>query len=300
MIYYNNINVPLFISDNSFYILSNLSFSNHHLNCTFYKEKTYMLRFIQYGDVCQENINSEEKYSICEKLIDYTIKVQGKKTRINIEIIIYIVIVIYVLLFIIIFIWVLRKTKYNVIRHRHRILSMSSEKHRDWSPICWLTAIMLFLPGRSCRPSPATTLTPPGTPCRISSAITGAWQMQRSSSYLMLTGWKTIRWKSLITATSMLSSPKQPRPQTPISRNSLTTTGQNTISALSLQTGWNRSSSRGRARDWSPRTNLKTASEKLMKKSAGSLKKTKDQSLPGKWIFPYCRTLNRMNKEWQR
>jgi hypothetical protein len=111
MIYYNNINVPLFISDNSFYILSNLSFSNHHLNCTFYKEKTYMLRFIQYGDVCQENINLEEKYSVCEKLIDYIIKVQGKKTRINVEIIIYIVIVIYVLLFIIILICVLRKTK---------------------------------------------------------------------------------------------------------------------------------------------------------------------------------------------
>ena len=108
-IYYNNIKVPFFISDNSYYILSNLSFSNHNMNCTFYNQNTYMLRFIQYGDNCQESLFSKEKYSVCQKLIDYNIRVEDSN-RVNLSSIFYIVISFYCLLIMMILICLFKET----------------------------------------------------------------------------------------------------------------------------------------------------------------------------------------------
>ncbi len=118
-IYYNNIKVPFFISDNSYYILSNLSFSNHNMNCTFYKQNKYMLRFIQYGDNCQESLFSKEKYSVCQKLIDYNIRVIDWNGVSFFSSILFIVILFYCLLIIMIFICLLKETdclKHNTLK----------------------------------------------------------------------------------------------------------------------------------------------------------------------------------------
>ena len=79
------------------------------MNCTFYNQNTYMLRFIQYGDNCQESLFSKEKYSVCQKLIDYNIRVEDSN-RVNLSSIFYIVISFYCLLIMMILICLFKET----------------------------------------------------------------------------------------------------------------------------------------------------------------------------------------------
>ena len=127
-IYYNNIKVPFFISDNSYYILSNLSFSNHNMNCTFYKENTYMLRFVQYGDNCQESLFSKEKYSVCQKLIDYNIRVEDINKN-DISSILFLIISFYCLLVIMILICLIKET--DCFKENPLKLQKSKIKNKD-------------------------------------------------------------------------------------------------------------------------------------------------------------------------
>ena len=127
-IYYNNLKVPFFISDNSYYILSNLSFSNHNMNCTFYKENTYMLRFVQYGDNCQESLFSKEKYSVCQKLIDYNIRVEDINKN-DISSILFLIISFYCLLVIMILICLIKET--DCFKENPLKLQKSKIKNKD-------------------------------------------------------------------------------------------------------------------------------------------------------------------------
>jgi hypothetical protein len=68
-----------------------------------------MLRFIQYGDNCQESLFSKEKYSVCQKLIDYNIRVEDSN-RVNLSSIFYIVISFYCLLIMMILICLFKET----------------------------------------------------------------------------------------------------------------------------------------------------------------------------------------------
>jgi hypothetical protein len=67
----------VFIGNNNYFILKNLSLASHNLNCTFHDIGSYNLTFILKGEVCANSLRKAEegKFVTCHKIIKYNFHV---------------------------------------------------------------------------------------------------------------------------------------------------------------------------------------------------------------------------------
>ena len=97
----------LFISNNSDFILKNLTLAKHNLNCTFHDTGSYNLTFILKGEACANSLKkAREKnyFSPCHKIIKYNFHVYQKDKEKKILFFISILFIV-ILLASIVFIW---------------------------------------------------------------------------------------------------------------------------------------------------------------------------------------------------
>ena len=82
----------VFIGNNNYFILKNLSLASHNLNCTFHDIGSYNLTFILKGEVCANSLRKAEegKFVTCHKIIKYNFHVyrRDKEKKIALFIII--------------------------------------------------------------------------------------------------------------------------------------------------------------------------------------------------------------------
>ena len=87
----------VFIGNNNYFILKNLSLASHNLNCTFHDIGSYNLTFILKGEVCANSLRKAEegKFVTCHKIIKYNFHVyrRDKEKKIALFIIILFIVV---------------------------------------------------------------------------------------------------------------------------------------------------------------------------------------------------------------
>ena len=80
---YEIFNIVLIGNESNYFIIKNLSFASHNLNCTFHDIGNYNLTFILKGEVCANSLKKAEKgnFFSCNKIIKYNFHVYRRDTN---------------------------------------------------------------------------------------------------------------------------------------------------------------------------------------------------------------------------